>query len=245
MINLNLGSLRYEISGTKLEIKGLLSGLFKSNAPIVHFVSMRNNRVAYARILPDTLARERLNEQGFYESLKLSRSGNEYRSFSIGLLFFCVALTIFLAFQNQNIWIYASPSILIAIVLVALATAYDALGQNLIILFKLDNDAQEHYKNLISAFEYMKSNQRIWILKDYTYNDSQYLQKINAGAGRNIERDVCQIKFSLDSLSTNMPIASVNSPQVTILFLPNVIIRYSKHSLFILPYRKLERFTTV
>lgn len=135
----------------------------------------------------------------------------------------------------------------ISIVVFILVAKWETKRRQINIIYEFENDDVEYYKEIISAFNKIAQSKRIWSIISSEYLFSDYQSKINAGAGKLVNRGIASSGTGkLPWVNTNITIPLIKANGKSLYFVPDGILIYDSKGVAFVDYQNLKiRYGTV
>ena len=120
-------------------------------------------------------------------------------------------------------------SVILGVTVTAAAWIWESKRRTVSITYDLDDDSVSLFKQVISAFNNLASNKRVWVLQ--ASRDIKQLQeaKLNAGAGRLVDRIDVQIgEGNPPWVVTNISVPVLTTKATSLYMMPDGILVYDK-----------------
>ncbi len=156
----------------------------------------------------------------------ISTLNKSYKGFRLDYLcgILCAILSISVLSQNNAVGI-------ISLILGFLATVavgmWESKRRTITIAYEFEDDKGEVFRNLLSAFNTLASNKRVWALIDSRSIHDAHESKLNAGASNLISRSDVQVGEGKPPwVNTNIDVPVMKARQQTLYMMPDGIFVY-------------------
>jgi hypothetical protein len=109
------------------------------------------------------------------------------------------------------------------------------------IIYEFENENFDHFKDIISAFNFISSNNRIWSLLNSRNLYNTHESKLNSGASSIVDRKTASAGEGKPPwVKTNITIPSIKMDNWSLYFMPDIILVYDHKGVGIVEYADLN-----
>jgi len=170
----------------------------------------------------------------------IDKLNNSYKSFRLDYLTGCIFIILTLFVFNKN----PSAVFFVALTGIAITVAvaiWETKRRTVTITYEFEDGKAAHFKQLISAFNNLASNQHVWALIDSRSVADTHEAKLNAGAGNLVNRSDAQVGEGKPPwVYTNIDVPVLKARNLTLYMMPDGIFVYDDKGVGFVEYKDIS-----